>query len=55
MDSTRTSHLNLLSLPVWPLGINPLFDKRASALKLRGVSGQTTELFRLPTEGAHQC
>lgn len=41
--------------PVWPPDINPIFDERASALKLREVDGQTTELIRLPTEGALKC
>ncbi len=41
--------------PVWPPDINPIFDERASALKLREVNGQTTELIRLPTEGAQKC
>lgn len=41
--------------PVWPPDINPIFDERASALKLREVDGQTTELIRLPTEGAQKC
>jgi hypothetical protein len=41
--------------PVWPPDINPIFDERASSLKLREVDGQTTELIRLPTEGAQKC
>lgn len=41
--------------PVWPPDINPIFDERASALKLREVDGATTELIRLPTEGAQKC